>query len=104
MRLLHKDIDRDGVGTVTLLPEELEDMWHAYNLISVGDHVRATTLRYCFFIFFFFFFFFFFLSYPPPPCRTPVPVCMCADASTSNEFFPPCTSPLLRGALRSSSD
>jgi protein pelota len=46
MRLLHRDIDRDGVGTITLLPEELEDMWHAYNLIAVGDHVRATTLRY----------------------------------------------------------
>ncbi|ELR12906.1 translation factor pelota, putative [Acanthamoeba castellanii str. Neff] len=45
MRLLHRDIDRDGVGTITLLPEELEDMWHAYNLIAVGDHVRATTLR-----------------------------------------------------------
>jgi len=46
MRLLRRDIDpKDGQGSVTLLPEELEDMWHAYNLIAVGDHVRATTLR-----------------------------------------------------------
>jgi protein pelota len=30
---------------VTLIPEEPEDMWHAYNLISEGDSVRSTTVR-----------------------------------------------------------
>jgi protein pelota len=45
MKLLGKDIDKDGSGSVTLLPEEVEDIWHAYNLIFVGDHVRATTVR-----------------------------------------------------------
>lgn len=30
---------------VTLVPEEPEDMWHAYNLISKGDSVRSTTIR-----------------------------------------------------------
>ena len=30
---------------VTLVPEEPEDMWHAYNLISEGDAVRSTTVR-----------------------------------------------------------
>jgi len=27
------------------MPEESEDMWHAYNLISEGDGVRASTIR-----------------------------------------------------------
>lgn len=30
---------------ITLIPEEPEDMWHAYNLISEGDSVRSTTIR-----------------------------------------------------------
>jgi len=31
--------------TVKLIAEEAEDMWHAYNLISVGDLLRSTTIR-----------------------------------------------------------
>ena len=31
---------------VSLIPENPEDMWHAYNLISQGDTVRASTIRY----------------------------------------------------------
>lgn len=27
------------------MPEESEDIWHAYNLISEGDCVRASTIR-----------------------------------------------------------
>lgn len=27
------------------MPEDPEDMWHAYNLISEGDNVRSTTIR-----------------------------------------------------------
>ncbi|XP_071944987.1 protein pelota homolog isoform X2 [Antedon mediterranea] len=30
---------------VTLIPVEAEDMWHAYNLIGVGDSLRSTTVR-----------------------------------------------------------
>lgn len=30
---------------VVLMPEEPEDMWHAYNVISEGDYVRSTTIR-----------------------------------------------------------
>lgn len=32
-------------SSVTLVPEEPEDIWHAYNLISDGDKVRSTTVR-----------------------------------------------------------
>lgn len=45
MRLLGKQIDKDGCGEVKMIPEEPEDMWHAYNLIAVGDRIRATTIR-----------------------------------------------------------
>ncbi|GBC05123.1 hypothetical protein RclHR1_06050001 [Rhizophagus clarus] len=45
MKLIKKVIERDRSGFVTLCPEELEDMWHAYNLISLGDQLKATTLR-----------------------------------------------------------
>ncbi|QIW98471.1 hypothetical protein AMS68_003989 [Peltaster fructicola] len=46
MRLIKQDIDRDeGSGSATLLPEEPEDIWHAYNLIRPGDFLRASTIR-----------------------------------------------------------
>ncbi|RCH84293.1 hypothetical protein CU098_004607, partial [Rhizopus stolonifer] len=40
-----KQVEKDTSGSVTLLPEELEDMWHVYNLISKDDMIRATTIR-----------------------------------------------------------
>ncbi|APA15594.1 hypothetical protein SS1G_09602 [Sclerotinia sclerotiorum 1980 UF-70] len=45
MRLIKQNIERDGSGTITLLPEEPEDMWHAYNLIAPTDILRATAIR-----------------------------------------------------------
>lgn len=45
MRLVKQNIERDGSGTVTLLPEEPEDMWHAYNLIAPTDLLRASAIR-----------------------------------------------------------
>ncbi|XP_064461379.1 protein pelota-like [Ornithodoros turicata] len=45
MKLLHKFIDKDGSGDVTVIPEEPEDMWHAYNLVSEGDSLKASTIR-----------------------------------------------------------
>ncbi|KAI5698118.1 hypothetical protein M8J76_015893 [Diaphorina citri] len=46
MKLVHKNInDKDKSGVVALVPEESEDMWHAYNLIAEGDSVRASTIR-----------------------------------------------------------
>ncbi|KAF6812447.1 translation factor pelota [Colletotrichum sojae] len=34
-----------GEDAVTLMPEDSEDMWHAYNLISPGDLVMAHAVR-----------------------------------------------------------
>lgn len=31
--------------SIGLVPEEPEDMWHAYNLIAEGDAVTASTVR-----------------------------------------------------------
>uniref|UniRef100_A0A3B5LIW8 Protein pelota homolog n=1 Tax=Xiphophorus couchianus TaxID=32473 RepID=A0A3B5LIW8_9TELE len=45
MKLLNKDIEKDNAGQVTLVPEEAEDMWHTYNLLQVGDSLRASTIR-----------------------------------------------------------
>nr|XP_033802338.1 protein pelota homolog isoform X1 [Geotrypetes seraphini] len=45
MKLLSKDIDKDNTGQVTLIPEEPEDMWHTYNLLQIGDSLRASTIR-----------------------------------------------------------
>lgn len=45
MRIVKRHIDRDGSGSVTLCPEEPEDMWHAHNLILVGDYLTATAIR-----------------------------------------------------------
>lgn len=45
MRLISKSLDRGSSGEIKLVPEEQEDMWHAYNLISTGDSLRSSTVR-----------------------------------------------------------
>ncbi|KAI8576982.1 hypothetical protein K450DRAFT_254524 [Umbelopsis ramanniana AG] len=45
MKLIKKSIEKDKSGYVTLYPEELEDMWHVYNLIQTEDQLKATTIR-----------------------------------------------------------
>ncbi|KAL3468421.1 eRF1 domain 1-domain-containing protein [Aspergillus heterothallicus] len=45
MRLVKNKIEYNGAGSVTLIPEEPEDMWHAYNLIVPGDILYATAIR-----------------------------------------------------------
>lgn len=45
MKVLRKQFEKGGMGQIQLRAEEPEDMWHAYNLIAVGDSVRTTTVR-----------------------------------------------------------
>ncbi|XP_001602715.1 protein pelota [Nasonia vitripennis] len=45
MKLVAKNVDKDGEGSVSLVPENTEDMWHVYNLISEGDCVSCSTIR-----------------------------------------------------------
>uniref|UniRef100_A0A8B9LJU0 Protein pelota homolog n=1 Tax=Astyanax mexicanus TaxID=7994 RepID=A0A8B9LJU0_ASTMX len=39
------DMEKSSGSGVTLIPEEAEDMWHTYNLLQVGDSLRASTIR-----------------------------------------------------------
>lgn len=46
MRLVRKEVSaKDGDGFAVLCAADGEDMWHAYNLILVGDLVTASTIR-----------------------------------------------------------
>lgn len=46
MKLLFKNIDtKTNKGSVTLIADSLEDIWHLYNLISIGDDLRSSTIR-----------------------------------------------------------
>lgn len=45
MKLLSKYIDKKSAGTIALIAEDPEDMWHAYNLINIGDSIRSSTIR-----------------------------------------------------------
>lgn len=45
MRLVRKQLERDGSGVLTLLPQDGEDMWYLYNIIQEGDEVEAMTTR-----------------------------------------------------------
>jgi protein pelota len=45
IKLISKALEKDSSGYITLLPEELEDMWHVYNLIAKKDLIKATTIR-----------------------------------------------------------
>ncbi|KAI9202521.1 uncharacterized protein BJ171DRAFT_513335 [Polychytrium aggregatum] len=45
MKLVRKNIEKDASGSVTLVAEEAEDMWHTYNLLTKGDLLEASTIR-----------------------------------------------------------
>ena len=45
MRLLAKNIEPDGSGSVTLMPEHEDDLWPVYNLMCEGDALTAGTMR-----------------------------------------------------------
>jgi protein pelota len=42
MRMVFKDLKH---GEIKLIPENLDDIWHLYNIIEEGDLVRAVTFR-----------------------------------------------------------
>lgn len=45
MKVLRRDLVRNGAGSVKMVPEEADDLWLAYNLIAKGDSVLASTVR-----------------------------------------------------------
>jgi protein pelota len=42
MQVAYKDLKH---GEIVLIPENLDDIWHLYNIIEKGDLVRAATFR-----------------------------------------------------------
>ena len=42
MKVLFKDLKH---GEIKIVPENLDDIWHLYNIIETGDLVRAVTFR-----------------------------------------------------------
>jgi protein pelota len=45
MKIIKKAFSKDGAGTIVLLPQDTEDMWHVYNLVRPGDRLKAVTYR-----------------------------------------------------------
>lgn len=45
MRLIHLEQNEDGWTEIKLSVSTSEDLWHLYNMILVGDHVRTKTKR-----------------------------------------------------------
>uniref|UniRef100_A0A6U2Y014 Protein pelota homolog n=2 Tax=Lotharella globosa TaxID=91324 RepID=A0A6U2Y014_9EUKA len=45
MKLVYKNLEKDGKGSISLVAQEDEDMWHVYNLVQEGDKIRALTFR-----------------------------------------------------------
>ncbi|KAA1067536.1 Translation factor pelota [Puccinia graminis f. sp. tritici] len=45
MKQIRTQIEKNKSGFVTLKAENDEDMWHAYNLVTVGDEVRSIAVR-----------------------------------------------------------
>lgn len=42
MKIVYKDMKH---GEIKLVPENLDDIWHLYNIVEEGDLVRAVTFR-----------------------------------------------------------
>lgn len=45
MKIVSREVDSSGGGFITIIPEESEDLWHIYNILSVGDIISTSTFR-----------------------------------------------------------
>jgi protein pelota len=45
MKKLSQSLSKDSSGSLKLMAQEPEDMWHLYNLIAVGDALCCSTFR-----------------------------------------------------------
>ncbi|KAE8651736.1 hypothetical protein Csa_006098 [Cucumis sativus] len=45
MKIVRKQLDPNGPGSVKMVPIDSDDLWHAFNLIAPGDTVMAVTVR-----------------------------------------------------------
>jgi protein pelota len=46
MKILQQNLEGNGSGgTIKMVAEESDDMYHLYNLIEIGDIIHSTTIR-----------------------------------------------------------
>jgi protein pelota len=45
MKQLRQALERDRSGSVQLVAEEAEDLWHVWQLLLVGDLLQCSTIR-----------------------------------------------------------
>ncbi|PNX59816.1 hypothetical protein L195_g059876, partial [Trifolium pratense] len=45
MKIVRKDLARNGPGCVKMVPVDSDDLWYVYNLIAPGDSIMAVTFR-----------------------------------------------------------
>jgi protein pelota len=45
MKLIGKNLEKDSSGSIKVVAEEPEDLWHTYNLLLKGDVLTASTVR-----------------------------------------------------------
>lgn len=45
MRIVRRDLVKNGPGSVKMIPVDPDDLWYTYNLIAPGDTVLAVTVR-----------------------------------------------------------
>ena len=38
-------LEKNRPGTIKLTPEDTDDIWNLYNIISVGDEIESATIR-----------------------------------------------------------
>ena len=39
------NLAKNRPGTIKLTPEDTDDIWNLYNIISIGDEVESVTIR-----------------------------------------------------------
>lgn len=45
MKIKHRSFTKDGSGSIKVIPETEEDLWHIFNLVREGDRLFASTTR-----------------------------------------------------------
>ena len=45
MQLVKQEYVKGEGGSLTLVADTGEDLWHVYNLVAAGDQLRAATIR-----------------------------------------------------------
>ncbi|KAM7254990.1 hypothetical protein ACFE04_020231 [Oxalis oulophora] len=45
MRVVERNLEKDGSGSIKMIPDDSDDLWFAYNLIARGDFLMADTVR-----------------------------------------------------------